>query len=427
MALFSMLPRDAQAIGPQGASTPDTVSRPQTGPRPATFSGTFTYKADTRKAGEVKIIYFLNVKDGKRYIVDFSNPAVRMDGPGAGAAPTADDLRGLNGAQVEIRGTLDGRTLTARNLHLISQAPPAALGGDQSFGDKVAGFFNTWGMFLFLMVFVALIVVTLRYMPRSKAERIKPQSSSVVKWDDVAGCDEAKHELREVVEFLRDPDRFKKLGASVPKGIMLHGPPGTGKTMLAKAVAAESGANFFSQSASSFVEMFAGLGAARVRKLFATARKHAPAILFIDELDAIGLQRGFDLSREKDQTLNQLLVEMDGFEERGQLIVIAASNRVEGLDPALMRPGRFDRQILVSPPDLNGRTQILGVHTRGKPVKDVDMKLVAQQTSGLTGADLANICNEAAIFAGRAERDVILQKDFDGALERVVAGFKHGG
>src|SRR5919204_5146620 len=179
--------------------------------------------------------------------------------------------------------------------------------------------------------------------------------------------------------------------------------PGTGKTLLAKAVAKESGAQFFSQSASAFVEMFAGLGAARIRRLFAIAKKHRPAIIFIDELDAIGLQRGFDVSREKDQTLNQLLVEMDGFEDRGDLVVIAASNLVDGLDPALLRPGRFDRQILVAPPDLEGREHILRVHSENKPVADVDIELIARQTSGLTGADLANICNEAAIFAGRQE------------------------
>ena len=210
----------------------------------------------------------------------------------------------------------------------------------------------------------------------------------------------------------------------MPKGILLHGPPGTGKTLLAKAVAHESGAHFFSQSASSFVEMFAGLGAARIRRLFAIAKKNAPAIIFIDEIDAVGLKRGFDISREKDQTLNQLLVEMDGFEDSGDLIVIAASNRIDGLDPALLRPGRFDRQVLVSPPDLDGRKQILEVHTRNKPLGDVDLELVARQTSGLTGADLANLCNEAAIFAGRERRDAITAADFDAALERVVAGLQ---
>ena len=251
---------------------------------------------------------------------------------------------------------------------------------DTPFLQQVQQWAITWLPILLMCALVYLIWRTLKSMPRTKPQQIKPEGSGSIGWDDVAGCDEAKHELREVVEFLRDPDRFKKLGASVPKGIMLHGPPGTGKTLLAKAVATESGAQFFSQSASSFVEMFAGLGAARIRRLFAIAKKHAPAILFIDELDAIGLQRGFDLSREKDQTLNQLLVEMDGFEDRGNLIVIAASNRIDGLDPALLRPGRFDRQVLVGAPDLQGRQQILKVHTRTKPVEDVDLEMVARRT-----------------------------------------------
>jgi cell division protease FtsH len=295
---------------------------------------------------------------------------------------------------------------------------------DTPFIEQVQTWAITWLPILLMCALVYLIWRTLKSMPRTKPQQIKPEGSGSINWDDVAGCDEAKHELREVVEFLRNPDRFKKLGASVPKGIMLHGPPGTGKTLLAKAVATESGAQFFSQSASSFVEMFAGLGAARIRRLFAIAKKHSPAILFIDELDAIGLQRGFDLSREKDQTLNQLLVEMDGFEDRGNLIVIAASNRLDGLDPALLRPGRFDRQVLVGAPDLQGRQQILKVHTRTKPVEQVNLEMVARRTVGLTGADLANLCNEAAIFAGREGREMILQADFDGALERVVAGLQ---
>ena len=233
------------------------------------------------------------------------------------------------------------------------------------FIDQIQSWCLTWLPILLMGALVYLIWRTLKSMPRTKPQQIRPEESSAVAWEDVAGCDEAKHELREVVEFLRNPERFKKLGATVPKGILLHGPPGTGKTMLAKAVANESGAHFFSQSASSFVEMFAGLGAARIRNLFKVAQKHAPAIIFIDELDAIGLQRGFDLSREKDQTLNQLLVEMDGFQERTDLIVIAASNRVDGLDVALLRPGRFDRQVLVSPPDLKGREEILqGPHAQ---------------------------------------------------------------
>jgi cell division protease FtsH len=288
--------------------------------------------------------------------------------------------------------------------------------------------FEDWAVIWLPIIFMGLIggvlLMTLRYLPRTKPQEIKPQSSGAVGWNDVAGVEEAKEELREVVEFLRDPKRFKKLGATVPKGILLHGPPGTGKTLLAKAVANESKAQFFAQSASSFVEMFAGLGAARIRRLFREARKSAPAIVFIDELDAVGATRGNDVSGEKDQTLNQLLVELDGFSDREQIVVIAASNLLEKLDPALLRPGRFDRQIFVSPPDLRGRRQILGVHTSGKPLQGVDLELVARQTSGLTGADLANICNEAAIFAGRAHREVVLTDDFQGALERVIAGMQ---
>ncbi len=282
----------------------------------------------------------------------------------------------------------------------------------------------TWLPIVFMGLIVVLIGFTLRFMPRTKPQQIKPESSDSIGWDDVAGAEEAKEELREVVEFLRDPRRFRQLGARVPRGILLHGPPGTGKTLLAKAVAHESKAKFFSQSASSFVEMFAGLGAARIRRLFRQARKAKPAIIFIDELDAVGATRGSDISGEKDQTLNQLLVEMDGFSGGDELVVIAASNLLDKLDPALLRPGRFDRQIFVTPPDLKGRQEILAVHSRNKPLHDVNLELVARQTSGLTGADLANICNEAAIFAGRAHRDVVLMADFEAALERVVAGMQ---
>ncbi len=238
--------------------------------------------------------------------------------------------------------------------------------------------------------------------------------------------DEAREELEEIVEFLSDPKRFHKLGARVPKGVLLYGPPGTGKTLLAKAVAHESGANFYFQSASAFIEMYVGLGASRIRKLFETARKNQPAIVFIDELDAVGTARsGTSQNREHDQTLNQLLVELDGFDESQQLIVMAASNRLEDLDPALLRPGRFDRQIHVAPPDLPGRREILDVHTRGKPLgADVALDDFARQTSGLTGADLANICNEAAISAGRRNSAAIDRQDFTFAVDRVVAGLQ---
>ncbi|MDQ6751584.1 MAG: AAA family ATPase [Actinomycetota bacterium] len=282
----------------------------------------------------------------------------------------------------------------------------------------------TWAPVLFMALIVFFLWRTLKLMPRTKPQQIKPESSAALGWDDIAGVEEAKHELQEVVEFLRDPRRFKALGARVPKGILLHGPPGTGKTLLAKAVAHESRADFFSQSAAAFVEMFAGLGAARIRRLFAIARKHAPAIIFIDELDAVGGRRGADLSGEKDQTLNQLLVEMDGFSSQADVVVIAASNLMEKLDPALLRPGRFDRQIFVSPPDVKGREGILRVHTQNKPLGTVDLELIARQTSGLTGADLANICNEAAIFAARRTSELVSQSDFDAGLERVIAGMQ---
>jgi cell division protease FtsH len=291
--------------------------------------------------------------------------------------------------------------------------------------NEIQQFAYNWSPVVMIVFFAALIFLmwrTLKVMPRVKPQQIAPASNQSVSFGDIAGVDDAKAELVEIVEFLRDPKPFQALGANVPKGILLHGPPGTGKTLLAKAVAHESGAQFFAQSAASFVEMFAGLGAARIRRLFAVARKHEPAIIFIDELDAVGGHRGSDISGEKDQTLNQLLVEMDGFATSGRVVVIAASNLLEKLDPALLRPGRFDRQVFVVPPDVRGREGILEVHTRGKPLDRVDLGLVAQQTSGLTGADLANICNEAAIFATRRGARAITAADFDSAIERVIAG-----
>src|SRR5215213_8121129 len=229
--------------------------------------------------------------------------------------------------------------------------------------DDLQDFALTWLPLILMALLVFLVWRTLKVMPRTKPQQIKPETKLEVAWSDIAGVDEAKEELREVVEFLSDPVRFRRVGAKVPKGILLHGPPGTGKTLLAKAVAHESGANFFSQSAAAFVEMFAGLGAARIRRLFAMARKQRPAIIFIDEIDAVGGERGADNNSEREQTLNQLLVEMDGFNTSNDLVVIAASNLLEKLDSALLRPGRFDRQIFVSPPDVSGREAIMDVHT----------------------------------------------------------------
>src|SRR5436853_3682273 len=292
--------------------------------------------------------------------------------------------------------------------------------------DAINNFATTWlplALFLLLILMAWLLWKTVGMMPRVKPANMTHGAKSQTTWADVAGVEEVRHELMEVVEFMQDPKRFQLLGAKVPKGILLYGPPGTGKTLLAKAVAHESGANFYSASASSFVEMFAGLGAARIRRLFDEARKNEPAIVFIDELDAVGAQRGSDQNSEREQTLNQLLVEMDGFASSGRVVVMAASNLLEKLDPALLRPGRFDRQVFVSPPDVDGRRKILGVHTANKPLhQDIDLGAIATQTSGLSGAELANLCNEAAIFAARRGATVLENRDFDDALERVVAG-----
>ena len=260
---------------------------------------------------------------------------------------------------------------------------------------------------------------------RSKAKAANKEDIKV-RFSDVAGAEEEKQELVEVVEFLKDPKRFTKLGARIPAGVLLEGPPGTGKTLLAKAVAGEAGVPFFSISGSDFVEMFVGVGASRVRSLFEDAKKAAPAIIFIDEIDAVGRQRGVGLgggNDEREQTLNQLLIEMDGFEGNEGIIVIAATNRSDVLDPALLRPGRFDRKVLVGRPDVKGREAILKVHAKNKPLaEDVDLKLVAQQTPGFVGADLENVLNEAALVAARRNKSIIDASDIDEAEDRVIAG-----
>ncbi|WP_373751926.1 ATP-dependent zinc metalloprotease FtsH [Jeotgalibaca porci] len=260
---------------------------------------------------------------------------------------------------------------------------------------------------------------------KTKAEDVSKKNVKI-RFSDVAGAEEEKQELVEVVEFLKDPRRFTALGARIPAGVLLEGPPGTGKTLLAKAVAGEAGVPFFSISGSEFVEMFVGVGASRVRDLFENAKKAAPAIIFIDEIDAVGRQRGAGMGGghdEREQTLNQLLVEMDGFQGNEGIIVIAATNRSDVLDPALLRPGRFDRQILVGRPDVKGREAILKVHARNKPLaNDVDLKVVAQQTPGFSGADLENLLNEAALVAARRDKTKIDALDIDEAHDRVIAG-----
>ena len=260
---------------------------------------------------------------------------------------------------------------------------------------------------------------------RSRARLFVGTRSSVM-FNDVAGADEAKTELQEVVEFLRYPERFLSLGARIPKGLLLVGPPGTGKTLLARAVAGEAGVPFFSISGSEFVEMFVGVGAARVRDLFDQAKRNTPCIVFVDEIDAVGRHRGAGLGGghdEREQTLNQILVELDGFDTNTNIIVIAATNRPDILDPALLRPGRFDRRVVLDLPDIKGREQILGVHTKGKPLSpEVDLKVIAKETSGFSGADLANIVNEAAILAARRSEKSISPREFEEAVDRVIAG-----
>jgi len=290
-------------------------------------------------------------------------------------------------------------------------------------------------IFLPLIIFVALWIFMLRQAQsgssqamsfgKSKA-KLLVENKPKVTFDDVAGVDEAKQELQEVVEFLKSPEKFQALGAKIPKGVLLVGSPGTGKTMLAKAVAGEAGVPFFSISGSDFVEMFVGVGASRVRDLFEQAKKHSPCIIFIDEIDAVGRQRGAGMGGghdEREQTLNQLLVEMDGFEDNHSTIIIAATNRPDILDSALLRPGRFDRQVIVDRPDLKGREEILKVHVKGKPLaEDIDIKVLAKRTPGFTGADLANLTNEAALIAARYNQKEITMDNIEHAIDKVIAG-----
>ena len=302
---------------------------------------------------------------------------------------------------------------------------------------KSAGF-NFGGLlisFLPLILFGALLIYLFRRtrgslnqtmnFSRSQARQVTDDRPTIT-FQDVAGVDEAKVELAEIVEFLKNPEKFARVGARIPRGVLLVGPPGTGKTLISKAVAGEAGVAFFSISGSEFVEMFVGVGASRVRDLFRRAKEHAPAILFVDEIDAVGRHRGAGVgggNDEREQTLNQILVELDGFDERTNVIVIAATNRPDVLDPALLRPGRFDRRVVLDLPDVKGREAILAVHLKGKPLDDtVDAGIVAKETAGFSGADLANLVNEAAIMAARENKDSIGAGDFEESVDRVIAG-----
>lgn len=293
-------------------------------------------------------------------------------------------------------------------------------------------FFFSWGPIIFL-VLIWIIFMRQMQMGGNKAmsfgkakAKLVSQKSVKVTFADVAGIEEAKYEVEEIIEFLKDPQKFSKLGGKIPKGVLLVGSPGTGKTLLAKAIAGEAGVPFFSISGSDFVEMFVGVGASRVRDLFDQAKKNAPCIIFIDEIDAVGRQRGAGLGGghdEREQTLNQLLVEMDGFEGNEGIIILAATNRPDVLDPALLRPGRFDRQIVVPVPDVKGRLEILKVHTRKIPLADgVPLEKIARGTPGFTGADLSNLVNEAALVAARKSKDKVDMSDFEFAKDKVLMG-----
>ncbi|RMG40704.1 MAG: ATP-dependent zinc metalloprotease FtsH, partial [Methanobacteriota archaeon] len=339
---------------------------------------------------------------------------------------------------------LDGREYSYRKFKVTLPSIDKNFAEDMvQRGIKVSFYNNTgslWIQIISMLPWILLIFLMFWFLRRMQGggggksifnfgksrAKLLMQDQTKVTFNDVAGCEEAKEELREVIEFLKSPHKFTHLGGRIPKGVLLLGPPGTGKTLLAKAVAGEAGVPFFSISGADFVEMFVGVGASRVRDLFEQGRKHAPCIIFIDEIDAVGRQRGAGLGGghdEREQTLNQLLVEMDGFDSKEGLIVIAATNRPDVLDPALLRPGRFDRQVVVDRPDVRGREEILKVHTRKIPLDDdVDLKVIAKGTPGLSGADLANLVNEAALFAARKNKTKVGMEDFEAAKDKILMG-----
>jgi len=343
----------------------------------------------------------------------------------------------IRGAAVEVKDA-SNRTFTAVTPSNQDDLVKRLEGQGADIAVKPAGGFTLVGFLLNSLPILLLIGVWIFFMRqmqggargamgfgKSKA-RMLTENKNRVTFDDVAGVDEAKEELTEIVDFLKDPQKFQRLGGKIPKGALMVGPPGTGKTLLGRAVAGEAGVPFFYISGSDFVEMFVGVGASRVRDMFEQAKKNAPCIIFIDEIDAVGRHRGAGLgggNDEREQTLNQLLVEMDGFDPNEAIIVIASTNRPDVLDPALLRPGRFDRQVVVPNPDLNGRERIIRVHMKNVPLAaDVDVKVIARGTPGFSGADLANLVNEAALMAARKNRRMVTQRDFEDAKDRVMMG-----
>jgi cell division protease FtsH len=314
--------------------------------------------------------------------------------------------------------------LSAKNIRIEVKPPSAWLGIATALGYFIP-FILLAGVFWFVFRQAQGSNNAAMSFGKSKARMFTGDQTSVT-FEDVAGVEEAKEELEEIVEFLREPEKFISLGARIPKGVLLVGPPGTGKTLLAKAVSGEAAVPFFSISGSEFVEMFVGVGASRVRDLFEQAKRHSPCIVFVDEIDAVGRQRGAGLGGshdEREQTLNQMLVEMDGFDTDTNVIIIAATNRPDILDPALLRPGRFDRRVVLDPPDMRGREAILRVHVKGKPLSpDVDLAVLARSTPGFVGADIENLVNEGAILAARRNKKVVGQNELEEAIERVIAG-----
>lgn len=347
-------------------------------------------------------------------------------------------------SEVTIAGAnIEGKLTDGRNFYTYAPYDPTMVETLRKNGVKVEAqpedtSSNTfWGIVISWFPMILLIGVWVYFMRQASSGNNKAMSfgksrarlienNKKVTFADVAGCDESKQELEEIIDFLKDPSKFQRLGGRIPKGVLMVGPPGTGKTLLAKAVAGEANVPFFSISGSDFVEMFVGVGASRVRDMFAQAKKNAPCLLFIDEIDAVGRHRGAGLgggNDEREQTLNQLLVEMDGFDDNQSVILIAATNRPDVLDPALLRPGRFDRQVTVSNPDIKGREEILKVHVKKVPLaKDVNLTTVARGTPGFSGADLANLVNEAALLAARKNKRKVTLKDFDEAKDKVLMG-----
>ena len=346
----------------------------------------------------------------------------------------------VSGDNLSAQG-FDGQNYTSRKepgssiVEQLNDSGPSSVDisvrGNSGFGSFIGILFN----FLPILFFGGLLIFMMRQAQGNSSQTFSFGKSKAKKYDtdntevsfsDVAGVDEAKEELQEVVEFLKSPQKFIELGAKIPRGVLLMGPPGVGKTLMARAVAGEAGVPFFSISGSEFVEMFVGVGASRVRDLFDQAKKNSPGIVFIDEIDAVGRQRGAGLGGghdEREQTLNQILVEMDGFDTGANVIVLASTNRPDILDPALLRPGRFDRRVTLDNPDVKGRQEILSVHAKGKPIdEDIDMEAVAKQTSGFSGADLMNLLNEAAILSARRDKKKIVYEEIAESIDRVIAG-----